>query len=97
MSSPLNSKEKEMITAFNEIVIYCKNNCEEFDNKINYGLAQIEDEINLRIKELKADGSEKTVAKYGDLDNMIRDFKKSLSEYYKDYIEDDLFKYELLK
>ena len=36
-------------------------------------------------------------SKYGDLNNMLIDFKKRVQKYYNDYLIFDLFKYELLK
>ena len=63
-----------------------------------YGIFQINDEINIQIViGYDRNGNEKKGPKYGDLNNMLIDFKKRVQKYYNDYIISDLFKYELLK
>lgn len=70
----------------------------EYNPKYSYGIFQINDEINIQIViGYDRNGNEKKGPKYGDLNNMLIDFKKRVQKYYNDYIIYDLFKYELLK
>ena len=71
---------------------------DEYDPTLTYGLYQIDTEINIKIQQgVKKDGSPNMVTKYGDLNNLIKDLKRMVGEYYLKYIVPPLFEYEFLK
>ena len=71
---------------------------DEYKPVFNYGLYQIEEEINIKVQQgVKKDGSPNMVTKYGDLNNLIKDLKNMVKNYYLDNLVDTLFEYEFLK
>jgi len=88
----LNSKEKELIKIFGNVLAEAKKT-ENYDKKLAYGPYQIEIELNTTYK----DENEKTVYDYPTLNGELENLKKKLKIYYAKYITPKLFKYELLK
>ena len=73
--------------------------CSEYNSNFKYGLAQIEEELNIEISSGIADKRGKILMnkKYPKLDEQIKSFKESLNVFYDTYISPKCFKYELLK
>ncbi len=99
----LSSKENELFKKYNLLLEMVKspdesgNPKENFNKDFNYGLFQIDEEINLTDKILIAGGKSKTKPRYGDMNNLIKEIKRSLKEYYIEEIVPVLFEYEFLK
>lgn len=70
---------------------------ENFIKEYHYGLFQIDEEINLKDKIIDNSGKVRNVYRYGDMNNLIKDIKNSLKEYYIQNIVPTLFEYEFLK
>ena len=83
----------------NEILEFIKKECkDEYNSDYMYGLYQIDEEINIKIKiGTKSDGTDKIDYKYGDLNNMIKEMKSLIKQYYLNNLVDTLFEYQLLK
>ncbi|MCR2064976.1 hypothetical protein [Campylobacter helveticus] len=93
----LSDTEKDLLNEFNEILESVKTT-EEYRDDFKYGLYQIDEEINIKIKQgFNANGEPKMAFKYGDLNNQIKAFKVKIKEYYKEQLVDVLFEYEFLK
>ena len=72
----------------------------EYNPQFNYGLYQIDEDININInipQGVKSDGTPRMVTKYGDLNNLIKHMKSLLKTYYINNIVKPLFEYEFLK
>lgn len=71
---------------------------DEYNSEYTYGLYQIDEEINVKIQQgVKKDGTPNMVTKYGDLNNLIKDLKGMVKDYYLNNLVDTLFEYEFLK
>ncbi len=71
---------------------------DEYNPEFTYGLYQIDEEINIKVQQgVKKDGSPNMVTKYGDLNNLIKDLKGMVKNYYLNNLVDTLFEYEFLK
>ena len=71
---------------------------DEYNPEFTYGLYQIDEEINIKVQQgVKKDGTPNMVTKYGDLNNLIKDLKGMLKNYYLNNLVDTLFEYEFLK
>lgn len=104
----LNNKEKELIKIWNNVLKETKKT-KEYNKNYTYGLYQIDTEINICFKYdkysnkiFKNDENYSKIKKnihpeYENLNTEIIALKDKLKEYYKLYIQDKLFKYELLK
>lgn len=104
----LNNKEKELIKIWNNVLKETKKT-KEYNKNYTYGLYQIDTEINICFKydkysnkifkndENYSNIKEKIHYEYENLNTEIIALKDRLKEYYKLYIQDKLFKYELLK
>lgn len=80
-----------------------------YNKQFTYGLYQIDTELNICFKYDKNNNKifpdnenytkikSKICYEYVGLNSNIFSLKKNLEKYYKDYIQDKLFKYELLK
>ena len=90
-------EEEGLIKSYNKILSEIKDK-EEYNPKYKYGIFQIDDDINLTVV-IGYDklGKEKLGPKYGDLHNMLTQFKREVQSYYNKNIVSDLLKYELLK
>lgn len=77
---------------------YNKETGEGYNPDFKYGLFQIDEEVNYKI-ETAPDKSGKTRMVYadGDLNNMLKAFKKKVREYYINNLVDTLYEYEFLK
>ena len=53
--------------------------------------------MNIKVQQGYKDGKPNMVIKYGDLNNMIKDLKALVKQYYLDELVDTLFEYEFLK
>lgn len=95
----LSDEEKALFAKWNDILTYIEQNCQdEYKPLYTYGLYQIDEEINVKIQQgVKADGTPKMVQKYGDLNNLIKDMKTMVKDYYLNNLVDTLFEYEFLK
>ncbi len=88
-----------------DMVLAAARNTTEYNSSYNYGLYQIEKDLNVKEKVVKADGSYATNKKgeyvmehkYPILNAALEALKKELTKYYTTYIVPKLFQYELLK
>ena len=93
----LSDEEKALFDKWNDILEKVKDT-DEYIPKFTYGLYQIDEEINIKVQQgVKKDGSPNMVTKYGDLNNLIKDLKLMLKDYYLNNIVETLFEYEFLK
>lgn len=73
----------------------------EYNPQFTYGLYQIDEEINIRVQSKtepwKKDGSPNMVIRDGDLNQLIKDLKGMVKQYYLNNLVDTLFEYEFLK
>lgn len=103
-ASVYSGKAKSLKLAW-DMVLTAARACAEFNPSYNYGLYQIETDLNIKEKVVKADGSYATNKKgeivkehkYPTLNAAIVALKKELTKYYTTYIVPKLFSYELLK
>lgn len=95
----LTDQEQEIWDKMQELLKKTKKECkDEYYPEFTYGLYQIDEEINIKIQQgYKKDGKPNMVIKYGDLNNMIKDLKALVKQYYLDNLVDTLFEYEFLK
>lgn len=95
----LSEEEQIIYNKMQNILKYIKNNCsDEYNPNFKYGLYQIDEEINIKIQvDTKPDGSPVTAQKYGDLNNLIKEIKILIKNYYINNIVNTLFEYEFLK
>lgn len=91
--------DKTLCDKMNEILNFIKKECtDEYNPDYTYGLYQIDEEINIKIKiGTKSDGTDKIDYKYGDLNNMIKEIKILIKQYYLNNLVDTLFEYQFLK
>ena len=66
---------------------------EEYNYNLQYGVWQIDTDININWK----DENDNRIYKYPELNGHIATLKVKLKKYYKDNICNSLFKYELIK
>ena len=94
----LSEEEKTLQKKMNRILSMIKECKDEYNPKFKYGLYQIDEEINIKIQVgTKADGKPKMDFKYGDLNNLIKEIKPLVKEYYINNLVETLFKYDFLK
>lgn len=95
----LTEQEQEIWDKMQDLLQKIKKECkDEYHPEFKYGLYQIDEEINIKIQQgYKKDGKPNMVIKYGDLNNMIKDLKALVKQYYLDNLVDTLFEYEFLK
>lgn len=95
----LTDEDKLLWNKMNEILDFIKKECiDEYNPNYTYGLYQIDEEINIKIKiGIKSDGTDKIDYKYGDLNNMIKEMKGLIKQYYLNNLVDTLFEYQFLK
>lgn len=93
----LTDKEQELWDKMQKLLADIRS-CDEYRPEYKYGLYQIDEEINVKIKVgTKSDGTDKMDWKYGDLNNDIKTIKALAKQYYIDNLIDTLFEYEFLK
>ena len=100
----LTEEEQSLFEKWNRIVKRAKTHHykeEEqtgWNDDYNYGLFQIDDEINIKIDSgYVKNGKPIMINLDGELNNYIKDFKTALNDYYKNNLTDELFKYQFLK
>lgn len=77
---------------------YKENEKTGYNEDFNYGLFQIDEEINIKVESgYYKNGKPEMIRLDGELHNYIQDFKTMLKEYYKNNLVETLFKYEFLK
>ena len=91
----LNSDEIELVNIWNNIIAEAKTTL-NYDHTLSYGVYQITMQLNTFHKESNG-VSEKNVYDYPILNGYLTVLKEKLKSYYKTYITDKLFQYELLK
>lgn len=67
-----------------------------YDSDLSYGVYQIIKELNT-FKRVKVGRTNKKVYDYPDLNGDLETLRVKLKEYYKKYITDKMFEYELVK
>ena len=92
-------EDKSLCDKMDEILNFIKKECiDEYNPDYTYGLYQIDEEINIKIKiGTKSDGTDKIDYKYGDLNNMIKEMKNLVKQYYLNNLVDTMFEYQFLK
>ena len=100
----LTEQEKEMFDKYNMLLEMVKSHDENtgkpkenYNPEYTYGLYQIDEEINLKDPVDIGNGKTRNRPRYGDMDNLIKEIKKLLKQYYIDNLADTLFEYEFLK
>lgn len=88
----LNDDEKELIKLWKRILKSAKET-EEYDETLSYGVYQITQELNT----FETDDRDKKIYNYPELNGDLRTLQVELKKYYKKYITDKMFKYELIK
>lgn len=68
-----------------------------YDKRKNYGIYQINDELNTTHKVKTARGREKKVYDYPALNGDLLTMRGLIKDYYHSHIQDNLFKYEFIK
>ena len=77
---------------------YNKETGEGYNPDFKYGLYQIDEEVNYKIESSPdKNGKTRMVFADGDLNNMIKAFKKKVRTYYINNLVDVLYEYEFLK
>ena len=77
---------------------YNKETGEGYNPEFKYGLYQIDEEVNFKIESAPdKNGKTRMIFADGDLNNMIKAFKKKVREYYINNLVDTLYEYEFLK
>ena len=99
----LSAQEEELISKYKDLLRMVRTPDEDGTPKENYkeeyayGLYQIDEEINLKDEIKDGSGKTKYQYRYGDMNNLIKDIKALLKNYYMENIADTLFEYEFLK
>ena len=93
--SNIDEDEKTLLSLWNKILLEAKK-CKKYDEKLTYGIYQINKELNTFYQKGKGKHKEK-IYDYPILNSYLISIKELLKEYYKTHIEDKLFKYELIK
>ena len=97
-TNKLTGEEQELIDEYNSILKYCrKKHVKKMKKGYTYGLYQLDEEINTKHIIIDKNGNEKSVYDDGDLNDMIKNFKSEVLNYYENNIKSDMLKYELVK
>lgn len=91
----LNKDEEELLELWNDILESAKKT-KNYDSDLSYGVYQIIKELNT-FKRVKVGRTNKKVYDYPDLNGDLETLRVKLKEYYKKYITDKMFEYELVK
>ena len=94
----INKENEKLLQKWLEIIKLVENT-EEYNSEFTYGLHQICKDINIKIETGDYTKSKVPIMehKHNDLNDLIKEFKTQLKEFYDDHITPKLFKYELLK
>lgn len=68
-----------------------------YDSRKNYGIYQINDELNTSHKVTTSRGSTKKVYDYPALNGDLKTMRGLIKDYYHSHIQDKLFEYEFIK
>lgn len=91
----LNNDEEDLINLWNKILADAKNT-KNYNKDLTYGVYQITKELNT-FEKVKVGKSNKKIYDYPELNGNLDTLRVKLKEYYKKYITDKMFKYELVK
>ncbi|QDG80383.1 hypothetical protein [Weissella cibaria] len=89
----LDNYSKVLLEDWDRVLTLAKN-ADEYDNRFNYGVFQISDEINVSSKDANTD---RVVYKYPELNGALNTLKNHTKELYINKIVPELFEYEFLK
>lgn len=92
----LNDDESKMYKLWQRILKEAKAT-KNYDKRLNYGIYQINDELNTSHKETNSRGKTTTVYDYPQLNGDLNTMRGLIKDYYHKYIMPNLFKYEFIK
>ena len=92
----LDDDEQTMYNLWHKILDEAKATA-SYDKRKNYGVYQINDELNTSHKVKTARGREKKVYDYPALNGDLLTMRGLIKDYYHSHIQDNLFKYEFIK
>lgn len=94
--SNLNDDEAKMYQLWQRILKEAKAT-KGYDKRLNYGIYQINDELNTSHKETNSRGKTTTVYDYPQLNGDLNTMRGLIKNYYHKYVMPNLFKYEFIK
>lgn len=94
--SNLNDDETKMYQLWQRILKEAKAT-KGYDKRLNYGIYQINDELNTSHKETNSRGKVTTVYDYPQLNGDLNTMRGLIKDYYHKYVMPNLFKYEFIK
>lgn len=94
--SNLNDDEAKMYQLWQRILKEAKVT-KGYDKRLNYGIYQINDELNTSHKETNSRGKTTTVYDYPQLNGDLNTMRGLIKNYYHKYVMPNLFKYEFIK
>lgn len=92
----LNDDEAKMYQLWQRILKEAKVT-KNYDERLNYGIYQINDELNTSHKETNSRGKATTVYDYPQLNGDLNTMRGLIKDYYHKYVMPNLFKYEFIK
>lgn len=92
----LNEDEKKMYQLWMRILKEAKVT-EKYSSNLNYGIYQINDELNTSYKEINSRGKEEIIYDYPQLNGDLNTMRGLIKNYYHKYIMENLFKYKFIK
>ena len=92
----LNDDEAKMYQLWQRILKEAKVT-KNYDERLNYGIYQINNELNTSHKETNSRGKTTTVYDYPQLNGDLNTMRGLIKDYYHKYVMPNLFKYEFIK
>lgn len=92
----LNDDETKMYQLWQRILKEARET-KGYDERLNYGIYQINDELNTSHKETNSRGKTTTVYDYPQLNGDLNTMRGLIKDYYHKYVMPNLFKYEFIK
>lgn len=92
----LNDDEAKMYQLWQRILKEAKVT-KNYDERLNYGIYQINNELNASHKETNSRGKTTTVYDYPQLNGDLNTMRGLIKDYYHKYVMPNLFKYEFIK
>jgi hypothetical protein len=92
----LNDDEAKMYQLWQRILKEAKIT-KNYDERLNYGIYQINDELNTSHKETNSRGKTTKVYDYPQLNGDLNTMRGLIKAYYHKYVMPNLFKYEFIK
>lgn len=92
----LNDDEKNIYQLWKRILKEAKET-KNYKKCFNYGIYQINNELNTKHDEKNSRGKQERVYDYPQLNGDLNTMRELIKEYYHEYIMDNLFKYEFIK